>query len=54
MKLYEIFNELFQRYPSFLISTAGRPWIEIDNKADLLRARAVVDRILGAQQCAGQ
>jgi len=48
MKLYQIFNDLFQRYPSFLVSTGGRPWVEIDNHADLLRAQQIVDRILRA------
>ncbi len=45
MKLYQVFNELFQHYPSFIISTDGRPWIEIDNSDDLLRAHAVVRQI---------
>lgn len=46
MKLYQIFNDLLARYPSFIVSTAGRPWVEIDNKDDLLRARHVVKQIL--------
>ena len=50
MKLYQILNDLFQRYPSFLVSTAGRPWVEIDTKADLLRAQHIVDRILRAAE----
>jgi choline kinase len=48
MKLYQIFDALFQRYPSFVVSTAGRPWIEIDNNDDLLRASSVVNRIFGS------
>ena len=45
MKLYQIINDLLRRYPSFVVSTAGRPWIEIDNKDDLLRARHVIKQI---------
>lgn len=48
MRLYQIFNDLFRHYPSFLVSTAGRPWVEIDNKDDLLRARDIVHRIFSA------
>ena len=46
IQVYEIFNCLFRRYHSFLVRTAGRPWVEIDNKADLHRARQIVRRIL--------
>lgn len=46
MKLYQIFNELFHLYPSVVISTAGRPWIEVDNKDDLRRARHMVTQIV--------
>jgi choline kinase len=49
MRLYQIFNDLFRHYPSFLVSTAGRPWVEIDNKADLLRARDIVNQIFSLQ-----
>jgi len=49
MRLYQIFNDLFRHYPSFFVSTAGRPWVEIDNKDDLLRAGQVANQILGAQ-----
>ena len=49
MKLYGIFNDLFQQYPSHVVTAAGRPWVEIDNKDDLLRARAIVDRIFTTQ-----
>lgn len=48
MKLYEIFSNLFGVYPAFLVSTAGRPWVEIDNAEDLLRARRIVKQIFGA------
>ncbi len=48
MKLYKIFDALFQRYPSFVVSTGGHPWVEIDNSDDLLRAKAVVNRIFGS------
>jgi hypothetical protein len=53
MRLYQIFNDLFRHYPSFLISTAGRPWVEIDNKDDLLRARHIVHQIFGTQPSDG-
>jgi choline kinase len=53
MRLYQIFNELFRCYPSFLVSAAGCPWVEIDNKDDLLRARHIVNQILGAQPSTG-
>jgi len=53
MRLYQIFNDLFQHYPSFLVSTAGRPWVEIDNKDDLLRARDIVNQIFSAQSSDG-
>ena len=53
MRLYQIFNVLFRHYPSFLISTAGRPWVEIDNKDDLLRARHIVHQIFGTQPSDG-
>jgi choline kinase len=46
VQVYEIFNSLFKRYPSFLVRTAGRPWVEIDNKADLHRASQILCRIL--------
>ena len=49
MRLYKIFNDLFGRYPSFLVTTAGRPWIEIDTEKDLRRARQTVSRILGCE-----
>jgi len=49
MRLYQIFNDLFRHYPSFLVSTAGRPWVEIDNKDDLLRAQRIVNQIFSAQ-----
>jgi len=48
MQLYEILNDLFRRVPSFVVSTDGRPWVEIDNREDLLRAGDVVTQILGA------
>jgi choline kinase len=47
MKLYQIFNDLFQRYDSFFVSAAGHPWIEIDNQEDLARAGDVVQQIFG-------
>jgi len=46
VQVYEVFNCLFKRYPSFLVRTAGRPWVEIDNRADLHRASQIVRRIL--------
>jgi choline kinase len=46
IRLYEIFNDLFIRYPSFIIRTAGRPWVEIDDKTDLFRAKQTVHEIL--------
>lgn len=46
MKLYDIFNDLFEKYRAYAVSAAGRPWVEIDNKADLRRATRVVHDIL--------
>jgi choline kinase len=54
MRLYGIFNDLFRHYPSFLVSTAGRPWVEIDNKTDLLRATQTVHRILRPESLTGR
>lgn len=47
MRLYGIFNDLFKRFPTFAVDTAGRPWVEIDDEVDLLRAKTVVQRIFG-------
>jgi len=46
MKLYDIFNSLFQKYHAYSVSAAGRPWVEIDNEADLRRATRVIHDIL--------
>jgi choline kinase len=45
MRLYGIFNDLFKRFPAFAVNTAGRPWVEIDDKVDLVRAKKVVHSI---------
>ena len=47
MRLYRIFNDLFARYRSGVVSTAGYPWVEIDTKGDLSRARRLVQQVLG-------
>ena len=49
IKLYSIFNQMFDRFQSHLISTSGRPWVEIDNEVDLRRASQVVDTILQSE-----
>jgi L-glutamine-phosphate cytidylyltransferase len=46
MTLYRIFSGLFRHYPSYIVNAAGTPWVEIDNKQDLLRARNVVKQLL--------
>jgi choline kinase len=45
MRLYEIFNDLMQCHSCRVMSTAGLPWVEIDNQEDLLRAGNVVQQI---------
>lgn len=38
MQLYAIFERAFARFNTSWVDAAGRPWVEIDNAADLARA----------------
>jgi len=47
MRLYDIFNEAISVFSSECIEVRDRPWIEIDNEHDLLRAQQVASSLLG-------